>query len=156
MNSIKTSLYSKFVSEIVELNHNQSWKLGNYLHIQLKSFEVRYQISFCSFVCVLIYIFRYYADKLYFSSSDQPDRIPANSTWLAFSNDPSLVYTAFFADFGPLDLGLTCKFCQQLHEKLQQASETRKSVVYFASSEPQKRSNCATLLLAYLVSICPA
>jgi hypothetical protein len=91
-------------------------------------------------------------DKIYFASSDPPEHVPINCPWIPHINESSLVYTAFFADFGPLDLGLTYRFCNQFHEKLSQGSQQRKAVVYFASDEPQKRANCATLLMAYLVS----
>lgn len=62
------------------------------------------------------------------------------------------MYTSFFADFGPLDLGVTCKFCQQLHDLLSQAQQQLKAVIYFAGVHEQKRANNAVLLLAYLVS----
>jgi hypothetical protein len=95
-----------------------------------------------------------FADKLYFSSSDPPETSRSSQQhlpYIPFVNDSSLIYTAFFADFGPLDLGLTCKFCQQLQEVMQTASEQKKAVIYFASNHEQKRANCAVLILAYLV-----
>jgi cell division cycle 14 len=102
-------------------------------------------ISFYFYVCFLL-------DKLYFASSDAPEQNRNHLPYIPFTNDPSLVYTAFFADFGPLDLGLTCKFCQQLHEVLTTAQEQKKSVVYFVGSNNEhKRANGAVLILAYLV-----
>jgi cell division cycle 14 len=83
---------------------------------------------------------------------DAPEHVRPHSAWIPFTNDPSLMYTAFFADFGPLDLGLTVKFCQQLHETLTTAQEQKKAVIYFAGSGAQQRANSAVLILAYLVS----
>lgn len=72
---------------------------------------------------------------------------------------------AFFADYGPLDLGLTYTFCKDLREKLNSLAKFtdrsniidgngRKSapaVYYYCSKHPHRRANSAVLLLAYLV-----
>ena len=102
--------------------------------------------------CFLIFS-QHHTDQLYFSSTEAPTT-NSNASWIPMSNDSTLVYTAFFADFGPFDLGLTYKFCHLMQDKLNQAASQHKAVVYFASHEPQKRANSATLLLAYLVSFC--
>lgn len=99
------------------------------------------------------YCFYYSLGKLYFLSDDYSDRYRSNSSYVPFINDPALVYTAFFADFGPLDLGLTYKFCQQFHDALQHANEQHKALIYYAGSHPHKRANSAVLLQAYLVNI---
>eukprot|EP01036_Dinobryon_divergens_P025185 gene25185-33708_t len=80
----------------------------------------------------------------------QPDSIdaPSSSQFAIFKHDPSLIYTAFFADFGPLDLGLTYKFCQSLNEEMLKA---KKPVLYVTSDHPHKRSNSAVLLCAYMI-----
>ena len=94
-----------------------------------------------------------FVDKLYFCSSEPPELKNDLLPWIPFINDSSLIYTAFFADFGPLDLGLTCKFCQQLHEALTNATNHSKAIIYFAGNSPQKRANNAVLLCSYLVSM---
>eukprot|EP00981_Chlorochromonas_danica_P011843 scaffold4308_cov162-Ochromonas_danica.AAC.2 len=60
------------------------------------------------------------------------------------------VYTSFFADFGPLDIGLTYKFCKQLDEALKKAD--RPVLYYFGQSE-HSRSNSAVLLGAYMIFV---
>lgn len=90
-------------------------------------------------------------DKLYFSSSELPELNRQLLPWIPFTNDSSFVYTAFFADFGPFDLGITCKYCQLLHDSLVAAQSQNKAIVYFAGTHEQKRANCAVLLCSYLV-----
>ena len=84
------------------------------------------------------------------------DSIPHLTTkelnkYTLFTIDPSLVYTAFFADFGPLDLGLTYKFCNQLHDHLTKAQRDNKIVLFSCSKHPHQRSIGAVLLCSYLV-----
>ena len=69
--------------------------------------------------------------------------------------DKELVYTAFFADFGPLDLGLTHRFCTQLENLMSTASKDKKSVVVLCSNEEDghARSNTAVLICAYLIAV---
>lgn len=75
-----------------------------------------------------------------------------SNNYVLFANDKSFIYTSFFADFGPLDLGLTHKFCSQFHETMEKAKELRKPVLYSCSNHPHQRTNSAVLLCAYLVS----
>ena len=77
-------------------------------------------------------------------------------SYLLFTNDKSLVFTSFFADFGPLDLGHTYKFCTQLIEVMAKAKEKGKTVLYSCSSHPHHRSNGAVLMCAYMVSVLSA
>lgn len=91
---------------------------------------------------------------LYFVPRDPPERSPDRlSQFIFFANDPSFVYTAFFADFGPLDLGITHQFCKQLQEAVQNAKDHRKTVLFFAGSHEHKKANSAVCLCAYLVCI---
>ena len=69
-----------------------------------------------------------------------------------YCTDSTLIYTAFFADFGPVDLGLTYTFCEEIHEILRTAVAAKKSVVYYCANHPHKRANSAVLICAYLVS----
>ena len=63
-----------------------------------------------------------------------------------------MIYTAFFADFGPLDLGITYRFCNLLSEQMRHAKEHRKPILYHAGNHPHIRTNSIVLLGAYLVS----
>lgn len=67
-------------------------------------------------------------------------------------------FAAFFADFGPLDLGLTCTFCNNVEDRLKQIdainaqrSGVKGALVYYCSDHPHRRVNSVVLILAYLV-----
>eukprot|EP01031_Cornospumella_fuschlensis_P033096 gene33096-40035_t len=107
-------------------------------------------------------------DKLYFAPGNPPPPTPSHKPYVAFTNDPSLVYTAFFADFGPLDLGLTVKFCRQLEGVYAQATGSGEAssggrasrdrrepsaVVYYYGDSEHSRANSAVLLLAFLLFV---
>ena len=85
----------------------------------------------------------YPTGKLFFLSCDDPSRMQSahHGKYVFINTDDSLVYTAFFADFGPLDLGLTYSFCQQLQEAMRSASSSKKSVIQICSNHPHRRAN---------------
>lgn len=116
----------------------------------LRCFEVSIQcLQLAVFIVLSIFLnFIVSTDKLYFS----PGNPPANRSGLEYTCfvDSSLVYTAFFADFGPLDLGLTYKFCKGLQDHIQAHSD--RPACFFYGETEHSRSNGAVLILAYLVS----
>ena len=67
--------------------------------------------------------------------------------------DQQLLYTSFFADFGPLDLGLAVSFCNEMTKALDRAGKLGKSdgVVYYSSQNPQRVSIDIVLLATYLL-----
>lgn len=79
--------------------------------------------------------------------------------FLCIDND--FVYARFFADFGPLNLGQTVRFCQEIDKKLLEEAQAAKSqkpnrlepriVVLVSSDHPHKRANTMSLLVLYLV-----
>ena len=83
------------------------------------------------------------------------DLSTASQYSIHFTIDQELIYTAFFADFGPLNIGLTYKFCQKLDALFQQANngKSAKKITFYSSTHPHKKANAAVLLCAYLVSI---
>lgn len=89
---------------------------------------------------------------LYFLMTEENFKPPASAKFLYFSSESTLVYTAFFADFGPLNLGLVCTFCHSLSDVISSASKSGKQVVYYATS-PHHRSNSAVLICAYLIFV---
>ena len=98
-------------------------------------------------------LFRQLSGKLSFLVTNDIGSIQAQNGQksIYFTTDSTLIYTAFFADFGPLDLGLTYQFCQQLHELLKASTAAKKSVVYYCSDHLHRRANSAVLLCSYLV-----
>lgn len=87
---------------------------------------------------------------------------PLASVWSAREElflciDDELVYARFFADFGPLSLGQTVRFCQEIDKKLQEVeapadkSRMPRTIVLVSSDHPHKRANAMNLLVLYLV-----
>jgi len=72
-----------------------------------------------------------------------------NEHW--FSTDRVLVYSAFCADFGPMNLSCIHRFIKILREKLEQPELKGKKLVYFTGASPQQRTNAAFLLGCYMV-----
>lgn len=92
--------------------------------------------------------------KLYFAVLHRQDDIKAS--WLprpaiCFSVDKELVYEPFYADFGPLNLACTYRFCWKLQELLKEGELHGRCVCFYCSSDPKKKANSAVLLGAYLV-----
>uniref|UniRef100_K3WJ76 protein-tyrosine-phosphatase n=1 Tax=Globisporangium ultimum (strain ATCC 200006 / CBS 805.95 / DAOM BR144) TaxID=431595 RepID=K3WJ76_GLOUD len=74
--------------------------------------------------------------------------------------DDELVYARFFADFGPLNLAQTVRFCNDVHQKLAAAAVNGSDsgcgtalVVVYSSDHPHKRANAMALLVLYLVIV---
>jgi cell division cycle 14 len=88
-----------------------------------------------------------------FVDEDAPQQ-KQSSQYIYFTNDKSFVFTSFFADFGPLDLGHTHKFCTQLQETMTKAKDKHKAVVYSCSNHPHHRANGAVMICAYMVRLC--
>jgi len=82
--------------------------------------------------------------------------VPAvNPKWQFLTTDKSLLYTAFFADFGPLDLGLTYKFCKNFQDLMLNAAKEGKSVGYYCNNnaDGHAQANSAVLLCAYMIFV---
>jgi len=90
-----------------------------------------------------------------------PDRLywvtlhnaPKNSSSLYhyFSIDTRLVYQPFFADFGPLNLSMTYRYCKMMDATLKDPKLADKRIVHYCSHDPGKRANAAFLICAYQV-----
>ncbi|ETM57004.1 hypothetical protein L914_00112 [Phytophthora nicotianae] len=63
--------------------------------------------------------------------------------------DGDLDYARFFADFGPLNLSRTVRFCRELESRL--GSNNGKRVVLYCNDHSHKRANAMTLLAIFLV-----
>jgi hypothetical protein len=90
--------------------------------------------------------------QLYFCTKDKERNVSQSNKFLYLCTDSTLQYTPFFADFGPLHLGLTYNFCEQLDTLLTQGSVEKKPVIYYSTTHPHHRSNSAVLVCAYMVS----
>lgn len=88
-------------------------------------------------------------NRLFWVSLNQ---IPRNSqTHHFFSIDTELVYEPFFADFGPLNLSSTFRYCKLVKAILDDPQLANKQIVHFCSSDPKKRANAAYLICCFQV-----
>ncbi|KAL3139625.1 hypothetical protein ABBQ38_003941 [Trebouxia sp. C0009 RCD-2024] len=67
---------------------------------------------------------------------------------ITYCIDSELVYEPFYADFGPLNLGLTYRFCQKTQANLQEGERQHKPVYFCCGSTAHQRANAAVLGLA--------
>lgn len=87
--------------------------------------------------------------RLYWASMNTIPAETAKSHY--FSIDEELKYEPFFADFGPLHLGMICRYCEKLGEKLRNPNLLAKRIIHVCSQDPKKRANAACLICAYQV-----
>lgn len=99
------------------------------------------------------------------SSSPSPsaaNRVTDTSESELVCFDHELVYTRFFADFGPLNLAQTMRFARDVDSRLARLCKADTDpaavmdkrpavVVVFCSDHPHKRANTMALLALYLV-----
>ncbi|CAD7927715.1 unnamed protein product [Amoebophrya sp. A25] len=89
--------------------------------------------------------------RLYWVSTNQ---IPKNTqSHHFFSIDNELVYEPFFADFGPLNLSSTFRYCKLVKAILDDAQLMNKKIVHFTSQCPKKRANAAYLIGCFQVMV---
>lgn len=68
-----------------------------------------------------------------------------------FSVEGQLRYEPFFADFGPLNLAMTYRYCKLLDQKLNDPLLRTKRIVHYVSPDTKERANAAYLIAAYMV-----
>lgn len=91
------------------------------------------------------------ANKLYWISDKTPPRNQKNSYY--FCIDEDLVYQPFCNDFGPLNLGMTYKFCSELEKLLKRSSSSTFKIFHYTSLNPAKRANACFLMGAFQVIV---
>lgn len=97
-----------------------------------------------------------YLDRLYWVSDDTPPRNNAKAYYFCIDDvnyRQDLVYTPFCSDFGPLNLAMTHKFCNEL-DKLLQCSDFATDILYhYTTLKPHKRANAAYLMGAFQIIV---
>uniref|UniRef100_A0A674DFU5 Protein-tyrosine-phosphatase n=1 Tax=Salmo trutta TaxID=8032 RepID=A0A674DFU5_SALTR len=88
-------------------------------------------------------------DRLYFATLRTKPKTTANTHY--FSTDDEFLYENFYADFGPLNLGMLYRYCCKLNKKLKSFTHSRKRVIHYTSYDQRKRANAAVLIGAYSV-----
>lgn len=90
-------------------------------------------------------------NKLYWISDRSPPRNQPNSFYFCVDNE--LVYQPFYMDFGPLNLGMTYKFCKELERLIKSSSHNTHKIYHFTSTVPNKRANAAYLICAFQILV---
>mmetsp|Transcript_107575 Transcript_107575/g.302872 ORF Transcript_107575/g.302872 Transcript_107575/m.302872 type:complete len:491 (-) Transcript_107575:72-1544(-) len=96
--------------------------------------------------------------------ADVVEIIPDRLYWVALHNAPKstsrlhyvsidnrLLYEPFLADFGPLNLAMTYRYCKMLEALLKDPVLAEKRIVHFCSHDPGKKANAAYLICAFQV-----
>lgn len=86
-------------------------------------------------------------DRFYFASLRTKPRSTINTHY--FSIDEELVYENFYADFGPLNLGMVYRYICKVNKKLKSFSLAKKRIVHYTSIDAKKRANAAVLVGCY-------
>lgn len=66
-----------------------------------------------------------------------------------FCIDNQMIYWNFYLDFGPLNLGHVYRFCILVNTKLKDTKLKDKTIYYYSSAHPHKRTNAAFLICAW-------
>jgi cell division cycle 14 len=89
--------------------------------------------------------------QLYWISDKHPPKSHVSAFFFCIDND--LVYEPFFADFGPLDLAKTHRFCLELEKLLTDDNYKKYKIYHYTSLDYAKQSNAAYLMGAFMVVI---
>ncbi|CAG9319773.1 CDC14A_1 [Blepharisma stoltei] len=88
-------------------------------------------------------------NRLYWISNKSPPRNKANSSYFCIDNE--LTYEPFNQDFGPINLGMTYRFCVELDKLIKNPSLSQHQIFHYTALDPVKRTNAAYLMCAYQV-----
>eukprot|EP00730_Choanoeca_flexa_P012379 TRINITY_DN410_c0_g1_i1.p1 TRINITY_DN410_c0_g1~~TRINITY_DN410_c0_g1_i1.p1 ORF type:complete len:448 (+),score=79.25 TRINITY_DN410_c0_g1_i1:210-1553(+) len=83
-------------------------------------------------------------DRLYFATVSYLPKDHDGQTF--FTVDSEFIYENFCADFGPLNLAMSYRFCMKLKAILEDPSDTHKRVFFCTGYDRQIRSNAAVLI----------
>lgn len=90
-----------------------------------------------------------FPDRLYWAALHTMPKNTSKSHYFCIDNE--LVYEPFFADFGPLNLSHTYRYCKVLDAKLKDPGLADKRIIHYCSHDPKKRANAAFLICVYQV-----
>lgn len=94
------------------------------------------------------------AGRFYFVALRRPDNARSSAIAAAnicYSIDEELLYEPFFADFGPLNLGRSYRYCKKTQALLQEAERSKKRLYYFCGPHQNQRANASVLVGIYQV-----
>lgn len=97
-----------------------------------------------------------YPGKLYWYCGLNPPSNTPNAFYFSIDTvtiTQQLVYEAFCADFGPVDLGMTYRFCTELEKSLNCAEFEDSKLFHYTSLSFDKRANAAFLMGAFQILV---
>eukprot|EP00747_Dinoflagellata_sp_TGD_P170200 gnl/TRDRNA2_/TRDRNA2_201147_c0_seq1.p1 gnl/TRDRNA2_/TRDRNA2_201147_c0~~gnl/TRDRNA2_/TRDRNA2_201147_c0_seq1.p1 ORF type:complete len:442 (+),score=58.58 gnl/TRDRNA2_/TRDRNA2_201147_c0_seq1:148-1473(+) len=90
-------------------------------------------------------------NRLYWVALHTMPKNTSSSHYISIDNE--LVYEPFCADFGPLNLALTYRYCRGMNAVLRDNLLGGKRIIHFCSQDPKKRANAAYLICAFQVIV---
>lgn len=72
---------------------------------------------------------------------------------VCFSTDETLIYEQFFADFGPLSMSCTVKYCRFVEQLLHDTAQEGVMLLHYCSDHPHRRTNAATLICLFALIV---
>ena len=91
--------------------------------------------------------------QLYFWVVDSDFVPPKNTQDIYFSTEFELIYTSFFADFGPLDIGKTYEFCRLMEKFIEKSNKSNVKIIYYCQNHPYTMLNSAVLIISYMIFV---
>ncbi|KAH0481990.1 MAG: uncharacterized protein KVP18_004619 [Porospora cf. gigantea A] len=85
-------------------------------------------------------------DRLYFIAGTVG---PLSSEWVSFTIESR--YDAYYADFGPCNLGQTHSFCLKLQQKLDDPRFASKKLLFYSHPDVRRRTNAVTLMCLFQI-----
>ncbi|ETV90196.1 hypothetical protein H310_14970 [Aphanomyces invadans] len=86
---------------------------------------------------------------VYYTSFSEGATPRSTSDVLYFSIDRQLLYTNFYLDFGPLNLGHTFLFSQVLNDELSRVKPLGKKLVFYSSTDGKRKANAICILACW-------
>jgi cell division cycle 14 len=89
-------------------------------------------------------------------SDSSPPRNKPNSFYFCIdsvSPKQELVYEPFCSDFGPLNIGMTYKYCTELERLMKNREYEGCKIIHYTSQAPNKRANSAVLMGAFQIIV---
>lgn len=99
--------------------------------------------------CEIANVVEIIPDRLFWSARRT---VPKDTATIhCFSIDAVLRYEPFCADFGPLSLSMTYRYCKMVEGKLNNPGLAGKQIIHCCLQEPHLRANAACLICLYQV-----
>ncbi|CAG9467399.1 unnamed protein product [Pedinophyceae sp. YPF-701] len=96
---------------------------------------------------------KYYFGVVHSLDSVQRSSVVARGD-LVYCIDHDLLYEPFFGDFGPLNMGLSYRFCERTQNLMEEADRRGKRLYLVAQAAPNFKANATVLVGIYLIMIC--